>query len=326
MTTEAHLPLPPGKPRRIGVEIEMNGLSLDRVAAVVADAFGLKIDATSRYERTLRGDPAGEWKVEVDFRLLKELGREQRAADTFADDLRNTAEDALKHLAESLVPLELVSPPLPMTRLHEVQRVIARLHDAGAKGTSDNLTNAFGMQLNPEIPADDAGTLTAYLKAFLCLQDWLFERADVDVARRATRYVEAFPSAYVQTVVVPGYGPTRAQLIDDYLAANPTRNRALDLMPLFLHLDEARVRAVTDDPLIKARPAFHYRLPNSEIGQPKWGIQLAWCDWLEVERLAADRPRLDACCNAYTTFHDRPLRRLLGNWAKEVSRHWLSQS
>jgi hypothetical protein len=32
--------------------------------------------------------------------------------------------------------------------------------------------------------------------------------------------------------------PDLDTLIDDYLEYNPTRNRALDFLPLFLHLDE----------------------------------------------------------------------------------------
>ncbi|MFN2300289.1 MAG: amidoligase family protein [Gammaproteobacteria bacterium] len=314
-----------GAPRRIGVEIEMNGLPLDALAELVANALDLTVEETGRYERALHGDSAGDWQVEVDFQLLKELGREVRDEDTFADDLRSTAEEALKRLAEPLVPLELVSPPLPMERLSDIRRLIPLLRDAGAKGTSENLTNAFGMQFNPEIPAADSDTLLAYLKAFLCLQDWLFKRADIDVARRATSYVDPFPSEYVRAVVAVDYWPDRDRMIDDYLTANPTRNRALDLMPLFLHLDEQRVRAATDDPLIKARPTFHYRLPNSDIGRPGWGMELAWNDWLEVERLAADRDRLDACCRAYTAFLDQPLQRWLGNWAGRVRRRWLSQ-
>ena len=95
-------------------------------------------------------------------------------------------------------------------------------------------------------------------------------------------------------------------------------------MPLFLHLDEARVRAVTDDSLIKARPAFHYRLPDCEIDVPDWGIHLAWHDWLEVEALALDTKRLSGCCAAYSEFLDRPLQRWLGHWEDEIEARWLA--
>lgn len=314
-----------GQPRRVGVELEMNGLTIDRLADIAADILHLSIDSKGRYERILSGDPAGDWQIELDFKLLKRLGREQRDAGTLAGDMGNSAEEALKWLSENLVPLELVSPPLPMRRLDEIEQLIATLREAGAKGTSNKLTNAFGMQFNPEIPSTDPQVLTAYLKAFLCLYDWLFERAGIDLTRRITTYVDPFPVDYVRKVIDPAYQPDTATLIDDYLTDNNTRNRALDLLPLFLHLDETRVRAATDDPLIKARPAFHYRLPDCEIHRPDWGLHKAWNDWIEVERLAADTERLHACCRAYSEFLGHLTKRWLGDWKQETQSRWLGR-
>jgi hypothetical protein len=320
------LPLPPwrsnpeGQPRRIGVELEMTGPTLDELARVAADQLGCEVTETSRYERTLRGDTAGDWVVELDFHLLKQLGQTER------DGLMRSAEDALHVVAQTLVPIEIVSPPLPMQRLSEVEALIARLREAGAKGTGDHPLNAFGMQFNPEIPRADAATLTAYVRAFLCLYDWLFARAEINLTRRLTSYVDPFPLHYVRLVTAPDYAPDLPGLIDDYLRHNPTRNRALDLLPLFAHLDPVRVAAVTDDPLIKPRPAFHYRLPDCEIDRPGWGIAAAWNDWLQVERLAADPERLTGCCADYHDFITRPaLQRWLGDWADEVAGRWLAR-
>ncbi len=330
-TNHKTIKLPPrernhdNQPRRVGVELEMNGLTVDQLAELVAEAMNLSVGSKGRYERVLSGDPAGDWVIEFDFKLLKEMGREQRDADTLAGEVGKSTEDALKWLAENLVPLELVSPPLPMSRLEEVEELIATLRDAGAKGTSDKLLNAFGMQFNPETPSTDPQVLAAYLKAFLCLYDWLYARADINITRRITTYVDHFPTDYVRKVIAPDYWPDMATLIDDYLTDNNTRNRALDLLPLFLHLDEARVRAVTDDPLIKARPAFHYRLPDCEIDRPDWGLHLAWNDWIEVERLAADAERLDACCRAYGEFLGRLTSRWLGDWKQEIETRWLGR-
>ena len=305
-----------GRMRRVGIEIEMSGLDITRVASTVARVLGVDDEATGRYERVLKGDPAGDWGVEVDFRLLKQWGREEH---------KRGAEDALARLAEPLVPIELVSPPLPLDRLGDVERLIDALRSAGAKGTSDSITNAFGMQLNPELPATDATTVTRYLQAYLCLQDWLFFRAHVNLARRATPYVDPLPIDYTRLVIDAAYAPDTTTLIGDYLAANPTRNRALDLLPLFAYLDEARVRAEIDDPLVKARPTLHYRLPNSEIHRPDWCFAQPWNDWIEVERLAHDSGRLDACRADYVAFLDRPLRRWLGDWARIVAERWLGR-
>jgi hypothetical protein len=316
---------PQGKPRRVGVELEMIGLDLNDIAEIVAEHKRLSIATDGRYRRILSGDEAGDWIVELDFDLLKRLGQEERGDEDLLDELLESAEELLKLLAEIVVPMELVSPPLPMPRLGEVEELITLLRDAGAKGTSESVGYAFAMQFNPEVPSENPAVITAYLQAFLCLYEWLLVRADVNLTRRITSYIDPFPSDYIRKVIRADYKPDMGTLIDDYLADNPTRNRALDFLPLFLHLDEERVRAVTDDPLIKPRPAFHYRLPDCEIHLPGWGLHVAWDDWLEVEALAADRKRLAACCASYRAFLDKPLKRWLGDWAKEVSRTCLGR-
>lgn len=327
--TQNPFPMPPrqqtatGEMRRVGVELEMNGLTLDALSELAAQLLDCEVKKTSRYERTLTGDAAGPWIVELDFRLLKKLGREERRVDDLGDDLKTSAEEMLKWLTDNLVPHELVSPPLPLDRLHEVDGLIAHLRNAGAKGTGDRMTNAFGMQFNPEVPDTEAETICAYLKAFMCLYDWLLQRADINLTRRLTSYVDPFPSVYVRQVISQSYWPEMPQLISEYLRDNPTRNRALDMLPLFKHIDEARVLAVTGDELIKSRPTFHYRLPDCLIDQPGWGLHLAWADWLEVERLACDRARLDACCEAYHQHLDSGLSRLLTDWADQVDKNWL---
>ncbi|SDS95835.1 Putative amidoligase enzyme [Halopseudomonas xinjiangensis] len=313
-----------GKLRRVGVELEMNGLEIGELAKLTADFFGLQVEETSRYERTLKGDPAGDWVVELDFRLLKQLGREHRVADDIGDELKTSAEELLKWAADSLVPVELVSPPLPMGRLTEVNDLIVRLREAGAKGTADRMTNAFGMQFNPEVPSSNPETIAAYLKAFFCLFDWISARAKINMTRRLTAFAEPFPGAYIRHMVNPFYWPDLPTLIEDYLHHNPTRNRALDMLPLFKHLDADRVAAHTGDELIKSRPTFHYRLPDCRIDQPGWGLHIAWNDWLEVERLAADRERLDLCCRAYCAHLDHRLGRLLTRWVDQVESNWLS--
>jgi hypothetical protein len=305
------------------VELELIGLELNDIAELVASRLDLSITVDGRYRRVLGGDPAGDWAVELDFDFLQRLGQQERGTDDLLDELRDSAEDLLKTLAELVVPKELVSPPLPLHRLGEIEVLIGMLRAAGAKGTSDSVGYAFAMQFNPEVPGESARDITPYLKAFLCLYPWLFLRAKVDLTRRITSYIDPFPLDYVRKVVAPDYAPDLDTLIDDYLEFNPTRNRALDFLPLFLHLDEERVRNVTDDPLIKPRPAFHYRLPNCDIHRPDWGFHVAWNEWLEVEELASRPRRLARCCEAYGKFLANPLQRWMGDWAKEVERTWL---
>src|SRR5690606_20162330 len=84
-----------GELRRVGVELEMSGLDIDRLATICSRYLQLPSQATSRYERTLRGDPAGDWRVELDFTLLRDMGREQRAENDLGDELRTSVEELL---------------------------------------------------------------------------------------------------------------------------------------------------------------------------------------------------------------------------------------
>jgi hypothetical protein len=77
--------------------------------------------------------------------------------------------------------------------------------------------------------------------------------------------------------------------------------------------------------LIKARPTFHYRLPDCKIDDPDWALKATWNDWVEVERLAADDERLQRCCSDYLEFLDSPFKRLFGKWAETVEEQWLSR-
>lgn len=331
-TDNRNLQLPPrrntvdGKERRVGIELEMNGISLDQLASVVADTLGLEADreedSSGRYERILKGDPAGDWVIELDFNFLKEMGREPQNAATLMDELEETAETLLARTAASLVPLEVVSPPLPMSRMNEVQDLIGALREAGALGTAGKFVYAFGMQFNPEVPDSKPETLRDYLRAFLCLYDWLDARAEINLTRRLTSYIDPFPRSYLMKVLASRYTPDLDTLIDDYLFDNATRNRALDMLPLFSWLDEDRVKRHVQDVLIKARPTFHYRLPNCEIDDPQWGLHQSWNDWLEVEKLAADSERLTAICAAYQT-HLSDAFHLPGAWLRQLEKKWL---
>jgi hypothetical protein len=51
----------------------------------------------------------------------------------------------------------------------------------------------------------------------------------------------------------------------------PDPDRGLDLLPVLLHLDPARVRAALPREKVGARPALHYRLPRARVGEAGLG-------------------------------------------------------
>jgi len=199
-------------------------------------------------------------------------------------------------------------------QLPRLDRVRARLQEAGALGTERSLLYAFGLQLNIEIHRADSEWLLAILRAFLLMYEALSAAGAIDLARRLSPYIRPFPGGFVRRVLDPGFRPDRAGLIATYLEYNPTRNRPLDLLPLFAELDPDQVDASpVEHALIKPRPAFHYRLPNCEIDDPDWSLAAPFNGWVEVERLAADPARLEHLAREYL---ERP-GQALGRWADD---------
>lgn len=289
-----------GCKRRVGVEVEFAGMTLDAVVELVHRLFGGRIDPTNRFSSEVKSTMHGDFRVELDSLSLKEeryksflhsLG----AGAAFTD----AVETVLDTVARQWIPLEIVAPPLPIDELKALDPLRAELLDAGAKGTRASVLYTFGFQLNPDIPVIEAESVCRYLKAFLALYDWLRIDIDVDPTRRLLSFTDPFPDSYRRRVLDPAYSPSFEQLISDYLDDNPTRNRALDMLPFFATLDLRTVLDRCQEPdHIKPRPTFHYRLPNSCVDDPAWTFATDWNRWVEVERLAEDAPRLERVSRA----------------------------
>lgn len=284
-----------GQIRRVGVEIEFAGLPVDDAVAIVRDLYGGEDDQKSRFERIVRGTKFGDFRVEIDSKPLLS-GKHHRMLDLLGlDDERakGVVDGALERIARVWIPCEIVAPPVPYTALPELEELRAALCRAEALGTKASVIYGFGFQLNVEVPSREAETLLRYLQSFLALYDWLSDVIDVDVTRRIGPFINAFPEEYCRKVLDPNYAPSIDTLIDDYLLANATRNRPLDMLPVFATIDEHKVAvAAKDFDKVKARPAFHYRLPNSLVDDPAWSIAVEWNRWCEVERLAEDSLKL----------------------------------
>ena len=131
------------------------------------------------------------------------------------------------------------------------------------------------------------------------MDEWLRKHREVNISRRVTNYIDPFPLEYRELVTAEGYAPDQEKLIDDYLLHNPTRNRALDMLPMFCHLDNEKLRAIVDDPRVKPRPTLHYRIPDCRVDNYDWSLTVAWRDYLQLDELARDSKRLDEVCAAY---------------------------
>ena len=314
-----------GQPRRMGIELEFSGLNLEEISQTLIDCYAGHADLQGRYISkiyTQRFAEAGPFSVELDASLLKN-GKMSGYLDRLSlgkKELADKMEDLIAGSAMEFVPMEIVTPPLLIRDLPELEEMRAALQRQSVEGTRSSVFNAFGLHLNPEVPSLDAGELRDFLRAFILMYDWLEERHQVDSSRHITPYIDAFPRKYARLIMQQDYRPDLPQLIDDYLSYNPTRNRPLDMLPLFTFIDEQKVTRIINDGLTTSRPTFHYRLPNCDISNPEWSFIQEWNYWVVVERIASNKDKLARLTASYLEYLEQPGKRFVAHMKQQLNK------
>ncbi|MCB1351659.1 MAG: amidoligase family protein [Rhodobacteraceae bacterium] len=307
MTREMSLPDPmdrEGKPRRVGVEIELGGLSEQAVAEIVRAHLGGEIERRAAHVLLVRQTRLGDLQIYLDT-AYKEPG--------------NAALEQALELGRGLIPVEIVTEPVEIAALEPLDALVDRLREDGAKGTEDQLFNGYGVHFNVSAVSLSAGDIVPVVRAFALLEDWLRAALPIDITRRLLPFVSPYPRAFVDAVAREGADWTLEDLTRHYLEKTPTRNRALDLLPLLREADEAQVVEALgkDAESVNARPAFHYRLPDSRIGEPDWSLLREWRRWCLVEQVASRPELLTHLSEAWIDYRDA-LTTLPGDWIRTV--------
>jgi len=305
-----------GTPRMVGFELEFSGISLDETAEVVRSTLRGQLASETSAERVIHTNSLGEFIIELDWDYLK-----SKASGTHRGEEGSKWLEPLSQAAAVLVPVEIVCPPIPLTNLSALTPMVRGLREAGAMGTEESLIAAYGVHINTEIPRLDAEMLLSYLRAFAILQWWLVDAHEVNPTRKVSPYIDLYPQAYLRQVLSRSEA-TMDDVFSDYLEHNASRNRALDLLPMLAEINSDRVSGAVEDPKIKARPTFHYRLPNCHIERLDWSLAGAWNTWCVVERLVDREDDLDALAGEFLAT-DRPILGVgRGDWVRFIDR-WL---
>lgn len=283
--------------RLVGFEIEFSNVPLKNVCDIIVDLYGGSVDFEHSAEALIRKTRFGEFRVELDAEPVKKLsaylGEESKASESLAklsNAVSGSAEDLVKELAPKVVPTEVVAPPIPESKIPELDALRAALCEHGAKGTKASVRNAFGLHINPEVKDPEPRKLLAVIKSFSLLYPWLLKAHSVDMARRVAPFIKPFSPEYIEHILSYTEDEGLEKLIKDYHKFNPTRNRALDMLPMFKHMDADLILELYGaDEKINARPTFHYRLPNSEAADEKWSLMQEWAIWQTIET-SADAP------------------------------------
>src|SRR3954469_5435905 len=104
-----------GEVRKAGFELEYAGIDVVRSAEIVREVFGGQIEVESTFVQRVTGTRVGDFAVEIDTVLLKDKQYEQPMRDfgieieTFG---RERIENLLLGLLSTLVPIEIVAPPI----------------------------------------------------------------------------------------------------------------------------------------------------------------------------------------------------------------------
>jgi hypothetical protein len=317
-----------GKMRKVGFELEYAGIDLKEAAQIIFKQFGGTIHGINKFACKVINTSFGDFNIEIDASILKNKTYENYlkkfGIDVYDLSIQTTIEDILIKLAEAAVPYEIITPPIPFNELDSVEKLRKALHKHKALGTKGSLIYAFGLHINPETPSLSAGILVNYLRAFLLLYRWIVKVSKVDWARRVTPFIDEFPESYYRLILDSSYAPEIDKLIDNYLEHNPTRNRALDMLPLFASIDKEKVLSSTEDEkiLIKPRPAFHYRLPNCMIDDPSWSIAEEWNYWVEVEKLAGNQDKINDMSKDFFETTESLLSLIYDEWPARVEK-WI---
>jgi hypothetical protein len=292
---------------QVGVEIELTGLNARDAARCITELFNGTVEEEGQHLLHVRGTVLGDFKIKLDTRYAA------KAADT-SGEIGKLADELLQ-LLEGVLPIEITAPPISPERLDGIDRLVAQLAACGGRGTGTSLKAAFAVHFNPSIEALDAASLHRWMLAFALGFAWLDHEVGVDRTRRLIGFADPYPEEFVVKLARADYDDDLAALIDDYLGANATRDRALDMLPVFAHLDAERVRRALPDEPVSPRPTLHYRLPNSRVGDPGWSVGLEWRRWCVIAALAGDAARLD-----------RLRERFLASRLSSLSDEWRRQS
>ncbi len=317
-----------GHERRVGFELEVGNVTIEDVAKALHQALGGSIEKTSAYEFHIKDLEIGDLKIERDAHLLTSLKYREWLEDLGVDFSHNSdaekIEQSVDKLSRGLIPCEIVTSPIPFSKFGELQTLVDVLNEVGAEGTQESLRYAFGLHLNPEVPAMKVETLLAFVQAFILTTDWIIDDSETDFSRRFfTKFIDPFPADYAELILDENYRPDMTQFMDDYLEHNPTRNRPLDMLPIFYEIDKDRLMAALPEEqkeLVKGRPAFHYRLPDCRIGEDFWTIATEWNRWNVIEQIAENKSLREQLIAMWQKEYDSFAISHKNNWVKTIGK------
>jgi hypothetical protein len=311
--------------RKVGFEIEFSGIETRQTARIVQSIYGGEIRELNRYYLDLKETNVGDFTIKIDSSFLYQKKYSEILEKLGIDDIKKLEEEKLyermeeifENIASGFIPHEIVTPPVSLDNISAFDELLEKMNNEKAKGTGSSVIYAFATHINPEAPSLEVSSVLSYLRAFLLLYDWLYDELEIDFTRKLTSFINPFTKKYIRKVLDPGYEPALEAFIQDYIEYNPERNRPLDLYPLLSYL-KPEVKELEETGIVKPRPTYHYRLPNSEIDREDWNFSDEWNYWWYVEKLASERKTMSELSKQYLHIYDKILKDSRSEWIETI--------
>lgn len=275
------------KARKAGFEIEFFGISIASTAKILQNLFGGVINEKHKNLTELSDTELGSFTIELDAVLLKRLSRKSLQKQNEGNlDWEGVFETLISSTLKGIIPLEINTPPVLIKDINRLDNIVEKLRETDAYDTKKSLLTAFGVHINPDIPSENVQTILSFMQSFVLLNGWIKSAMPLDLSRKLSGFVKDYPKPYCQKILNEAYKPTLSELIKDYIIDNPSRNRALDMLPLFAYLKGGNIIEKYNIEKLNPRPTFHYRLANSYFSKKGWNFSTEWQRWLYVESLA----------------------------------------
>lgn len=259
---------------------------------MVAEALDGTVTFDGANRASVTGTGLGEIKFKLDSRYAHPIGEDSGMVERALEGIG--ARPTAAAMLSPVVPVELITEPLSAGQFGLLDRAVAALGDAGALGTAASALYAFGVHLNVAVDEKNPERAIRIAAAYSFAERWLRERWAVNTSRRMVPFIDPYPKGWTVDLgkaMAEGRVPALEEFIQLYQVYNPSRNRGLDLWPLLGHFAPEAAERIAGQPVRNARPAFHYRWPDSRVGEPGWSPWRDYERWLLIEAVA-DRPEL----------------------------------
>ncbi len=318
-----------GEQRSVGYEFEFTGVDMEEVALIITDLYGGSVVKKTAYLFEIQNTACGTFKLELDAQLLRDKKYEKMLKSVGIDlnkfRKKDTMEDSIRDMASAIVPFEIITPPVRLSAMKVLNKLVDALREHKAKGTGSSVLYAFGLHLNPEIPDKSIESLLNHLRAYVMLDPWIRRDADINISRRLTPFINEYEEEYIQHILNPDYRPNLEKLIRDYFKYDNSRNRPLDMLPVFMHLNEELTTSLIKDTITSSRPTYHYRLPNCSLEDENWTLAAEWNRWVLVEKMAADEKVLNQYSRAWLKMRKDTLIGFENKWVELMNR-WVKNA